>query len=320
MLTNTNLSNPSSPSAHSASQESDLRESARHGDTLFPFQRYSTSLHVLSPAFSMHWHPEMEFTKITEGDALYSINLQEYHVAAGDFIFVPPGILHSARIHPQGRMTSDTFVFHLNLLGNSSADICTLRYFTPIADGTLCIPQVISKDTPLYPAVEQFFSRLSAAHAEKAFGYELEVKALLFELLHSLLTRAEGRRTEQSANHIQRLKLIFDYIHTHYAEEISIERIADLCCISPSHFMHFFKEKSGTAFGQYLTQYRLRQSALLLRQNADIAETAYACGFNNLSYFYKRFREYYHMTPREFQKASYLMDSSRSAAPDTAPE
>lgn len=299
-------------------KEAALRENARHGDPFFPFQRYSTSFHSLAPALSMHWHPEMEFTKITEGSAVYSIDLQEYDVSAGDFLCIQPGILHAAQIHPQGRMTSDTFVFHLNLLGNSYADICTLRYLTPLADGSLCLPQVLSKDSPLYPAAEQIFSGLSSAYAEKAFGYELEIKSLLFTLLRSLLSYAEGRRTEQTANHIQRLKLIFDYIQEHYAEEISIEKIAALCCVSPSHFMHFFKEKSGTAFGRYLTQYRLRQSALLLRQNADIAETAYACGFNNLSYFYKRFREYYHMTPREFQKASDHMDSS--AAPADIPK
>ncbi|XCP84652.1 AraC family transcriptional regulator [Roseburia hominis] len=281
-----------------------LREKTQHGDALFPFQHYDTSFHALVPELTIHWHPEMEFTKITAGSAIYSVNLQEFNVSEGDFLFISPGLLHAARIYPRGSMSSETFVFHADLLGNSSADICTLRYFSPLADGTLNLSPLISREHSFYQKTSQIFDRLCEVSHEKAFGYELKVKALLFTLLHGLLTHETSRPADQPAAYSQRLKLIFDYIHAHYAEDISVEKLAQLCCISPSHFMHFFKEKSGTSFSQYLTQYRLRQSALFLRQNMEIADAAFSCGFNNLPYYYKRFREYYHMTPREFQKAS----------------
>lgn len=58
---------------------------------------------------------------------------------------------------------------------------------------------------------------------------------------------AEAPRTfhvKEKDLHSERLKLIFDYIHGHYAEEISVEDMARLCSITPSHFMHYFKEKA----------------------------------------------------------------------------
>lgn len=280
----------------------DLKEKAKHGDALFPLERYTTLLSPLIPEFSIHWHPEMEFTWIQKGQAAYSIDFQEYPAAQGDFICIQPGILHTAKIPFRGAMVSDSFVFDLNFLGSSSTDICTLRYLSPLMDGSLKLPPVITRDDEHYPKIMKAFTALSRIHSQKQLGYELEVKALLLYLLNLLITHPKTRQKGTNDSRSQRLKAVFDFIHEHYTEEIRTDTLAKLCCISPSRFMHFFKEANGTTFNQYLNQYRIRQSALFLRQGKEISQAAYACGFNNLPYFYKRFQEYYHMTPRKFQQ------------------
>ena len=298
-------------------KESDLKEKAKHGSALFPLERYTTTFSPLVPEFSVHWHPEMEVTKIQTGQAIYTIDLQEYHVVQGDFICIPPGLLHTGKIPFQGGMVSDSFVFHLNLLGSSSADICSLLYFSPLMNGSLLLPPVITPNDDCYSSMEQTFSSLSNVYDKKQPGYELEIKSLLFHLLQLVIAHPKTHHKEGENLRIQRLKIVFDFIHEHYAEEIRIDTLADLCCVSPSRFMHFFREACGTTFNQYLNQYRIRQSALLLRQRNEISQAAYACGFNNLPYFYKRFQEYYHMTPREFQR---IPENSRNPKkPDNMP-
>ena len=281
--------------------EAKLKEKAPHGDVFFPFQYHLTHLNTTSPEVSIHWHPEMELSMITSGQAHYSIDFQDYKVSEGDIICIQPNLLHSVKIRPKEPLTSDSFVFHLNLLGNSPADICTRRYFTPITEGTLKLPQIISKENPMYSELKKHFELLTDCCRQKATGYELEIKALLFHLLCMIISSPQTHRTTPDNTHSERMKRIFNYLHDHYSEDISVEDAASLCGITPSHFMHYFKEKSGTTFTQYLNQYRLNQSAFRLRQGIPAAEAAFACGFNNLPYFYKRFREYYRMTPREFQ-------------------
>lgn len=281
--------------------QSQLKEKAQHGDILFPIKFYSTSLLPIYPEVPIHWHPEMEFTMIVEGSADYSIDFCDYHVSKGDFICIQPNLLHAAKIMSKGSLLSDSFVFHLNLLGSSSADLCTLQYLTPILEGSLKLPHVISPHHPSYPELRRFFTLLTGCCSKKLPGYELEVKALLFHLLSILNNCAETHHTKSDSTHSERLKGVFRYLHDHYTEDITVEDAARICHITPSHFMHYFKEKSGTTFNRYLNQYRLNQSALLLTQGTPVSEAAFSCGFNNLPYFYKRFREYYHMTPREFQ-------------------
>lgn len=278
----------------------DLLEKAKHGDRLFPLVQYVGSFHPVNPSLPLHWHPEIEFTKVLSGKAIYSIDLNEVEVEEGDMIFIQPNLLHSAKIKRKETMTSESFVFHLNLLGISSADVCSIRYFLPIMEGTVRIPNIIKKSHPSYEKLEQLFINLSNCYTSREAGYELEIKAILFQLIHLLFQQQLTPETVSTITHSERMKTIFQFIHTHYSEEISIENAAEYCNISTSHFMHYFKEKVGLTFNQYLNNYRLQQAGLLLHQNSDIADVAYSCGFNNLSYFYKRFKRYYSITPREY--------------------
>lgn len=282
--------------------QSQLREKATHGDVFLPIKYYSTSLIPIYPEVPMHWHPEMELTMIAEGNASYSIDFHNYDVSEGDFICIQPNLLHAARVSPKSSMRSDSFVFHLNLLTSFSTDLCALRYFMPMMEGSLRLPQVISKDDARCPQLSSCFASLRDCCGKKAPGYELELKALLFHLINVLIHSDHTNQPKSGHVHSDRLKSIISYVREHYSEDITVEEVAESCHITPSHFMHFFKEKSGTTFNRYLNQYRLNQSALLLTQGVPAAEAAFACGFNQLPYFYKRFREYYHMTPKEFQE------------------
>lgn len=287
---------------HVQPDQSQLKEKARHGDILFPIKYYSTSLVPIYPEVPIHWHPEMELTMIAKGNADYFIDFQDHHVSEGDFICIQPGLLHAAKVTGKGALRSDSFVFHLSLLGSSSADLCSLKYFTPITEGSLKLPHVFATDDPLYPELKKYFEFLTECCSKKAPGYELEVKSLLFHLFRIMISSPNAGHTSSDTTHSERLKSVFHYLSVHYAEDITVEDAARICHITPSHFMHYFKEKSGTTFNRYLNQYRLNQSAMLLTQGVPVTEAAFSCGFNNLPYFYKRFREYYHMTPKEFQE------------------
>ena len=43
------------------------KEHARHGEQLFPLQKYITTLDDMHPSVSAHWHEEAEFTRILSG-------------------------------------------------------------------------------------------------------------------------------------------------------------------------------------------------------------------------------------------------------------
>ena len=157
----------------------DQKEKAKHGEQLFPLQRYITNLSSTYPAVTAHWHKEAEFTMITDGNCTYQIQLCPYPVNAGDLIFVPPLVLHSIHSNTDPAMTSETFVFHMNYLGMGNADICAVKYLTPLAMQKIIPPYIIKKEHPVYADALSIFHKISQLYHAKPIGYELRIKSLL---------------------------------------------------------------------------------------------------------------------------------------------
>lgn len=97
---------------------------------------------------------------------------------------------------------------------------------------------------------------------------------------------------------LDKAKLIFKYIESHYAENLTIKEMAEVCGFSQSHFMKFFKTCFGTSFVSYLREYRLTAAArLLLSSSSPVLTVAQETGFDNLSYFNRSFKAMYGTTP-----------------------
>ena len=96
---------------------------------------------------------------------------------------------------------------------------------------------------------------------------------------------------------------MLDYIEIHYAQTISVEELAKICCFSEHHFMRFFKKHMNMTCVEYVNNVRLEKAVELFEQgNTSILEVSLSVGFHNLSYFHRAFKNKYGMTPRSFIK------------------
>ena len=283
----------------------DQKEKAKHGEQLFPLQRYITNLSSTYPAVTAHWHKEAEFTMITDGNCTYQIQLCPCPVNAGDLIFVPPLVLHSIHSNTDPAMTSETFVFHMNYLGMGNADICAVKYLTPLAMQKIIPPYIIKKEHPVYADALSIFHKISQLYHAKPIGYELRIKSLLLELIALLLPfcQEDSAFSQLSNEHTSKLKAVLEFIEQHYADPLSVADLASVCCFSEYHFMRFFKKYMGESAMEYVRNVRLAKAAELFEQDAQSSlEVSLSCGFNNLSYFHREFKEKYGMTPGTFQR------------------
>ena len=129
---------------------------------MFPLQQYITELSDSYPAAPVHTGTQEaaeSATLIEEGSCVYQAHLQSYPVQPGDLILLPPMTLHAISSIPGTGMRSETYVFHMNFLGINSADVCAVRYLTPLAKQKLIPPFVIRKDHPAYGEVLLFVPR-----------------------------------------------------------------------------------------------------------------------------------------------------------------
>jgi len=100
-----------------------------------------------------------------------------------------------------------------------------------------------------------------------------------------------------------RLKLAKSYVVAHsHRRDISVGTLAASLNVTPRYVQRMF-EADGTTFSEFLIGQRLaRAHRLLCEPSASqiaISTIAYDVGFGDLSYFNRRFRQQYGLTPRE---------------------
>ncbi|MDF9832318.1 AraC-like DNA-binding protein [Ereboglobus sp. PH5-5] len=103
----------------------------------------------------------------------------------------------------------------------------------------------------------------------------------------------------------ERLNRVLDYIEQNLHGRISIETLADVACMSLSHFKRLFKAGTGMTGRDYVFRERIRRAQTLLRQGRlRISEVAAHCGFSDQSHLDRCFRRHCQCTPGEFLKMS----------------
>ena len=74
--------------------------------------------------------------------------------------------------------------------------------------------------------------------------------------------------------------------------------------LSPLYFGTLFKQETGLTFRQYLTNIRINQAENLLSSGMyNVSEAAAECGFSDVFYFSKVFKEHRGISPSEVIKS-----------------
>lgn len=95
-----------------------------------------------------------------------------------------------------------------------------------------------------------------------------------------------------------------EYMKQNYMQPLTINKIAEYCCLSTSHFHKIFLETAHTTPNNYLLQIRLSHAkSLLVKSTMPISEIAENCGFNSQAYFSDCFKRQLGATPREFRNS-----------------
>lgn len=101
----------------------------------------------------------------------------------------------------------------------------------------------------------------------------------------------------------RRLRRVLEFMHCHFAENLTLERLAKEAAISRFHFINLFKKSVGATPHQYLTQIRMNRAAELLKNtDSSVQEIAMQCGYTNVANFSTVFRKYFYCTPAEYRR------------------
>lgn len=102
----------------------------------------------------------------------------------------------------------------------------------------------------------------------------------------------------------QLLEPALAYIQKHYYKEITLDKMAELCSISPSYFSKLFNQELGEHFANYVNGVKIAHAKELLKiTSIPIVNIALNLGYDNCGYFIKVFKKREGVTPAIYRKS-----------------
>ncbi|MNO17316.1 putative response regulatory protein [compost metagenome] len=116
-----------------------------------------------------------------------------------------------------------------------------------------------------------------------------------------VLRKAQGPAIHEK--HRKAVQFMIEYIHTHYAEDITLEHLASQLYISKNYLNQLFKKVTGETFTNYVIRVRIEKAKTLLQGGSYlIYEVSEMVGYQNVPYFSTLFKKYCGVSPSELMK------------------
>ncbi|MDF1618671.1 response regulator transcription factor [Petrocella sp. FN5] len=98
------------------------------------------------------------------------------------------------------------------------------------------------------------------------------------------------------------LDALYRYVHTYYANKISLRRAAQFLKTTPYHLEQIIMDQEKQTFYDFCMSIRLNVSKELLKNTTEsIASISEKIGFTNPEYFVAIFKQHFHMTPATYR-------------------
>lgn len=278
-----------------------LYEDVKHGSLGFPMGIYRTQ-EPMGFRLYPHIHEEFEFLVFTQGRGRMWIDGTEYPLSAGEGVFV-----HSRSIHlgqPEGETPSAYYaiVFSPRMLGAYVGDTVIDRYVDPVLRGAVRLPVRYSPQVPWQREALAAAGEVEALERGNAPCKELLLKAGLFRLWAAFSAHGQATGT-QGVGRLDEIRETLEYIDREYAAPLTLCELAQRVHMSESHFSRCFSSVTHMSPFAYIQQVRIQKSCRALRdQELPVSRVALSCGFNDFSYYSKRFREVMGCTPSEYRR------------------
>lgn len=141
--------------------------------------------------------------------------------------------------------------------------------------------QLPASDPTTYDNMGKFIDYVNRYNG-LSLAEKMELRGSILVLFSKFVNKAQAKVWTQD----KRLAKVLTYIHNNIYEEINIDDLAAMACVTKSHFIRLFVKTIGISPLQYINKKKIdRAELLLITDNQPIKEIAYDLGYNDHSYF-----------------------------------
>ena len=121
--------------------------------------------------------------------------------------------------------------------------------------------------------------------------------------------REDAARHVTLAAHTQAVERAIQTMHTHLHELLTLEDLASVACLSPSHFNRVFCRLIGIPPGEFLSALRFQAARrLLLTTSLKVTDICFEVGYTSTGSFTSRFTQRVGLSPRLLRQRAHAFE------------
>ena len=246
--------------------------------------------------FRPHYHNYYEIFLIMRGTLCHFVNNCKEQLSQGDLVFI-----RDRDIHDYYKIADESF--HLINIAFTKETFMEMKDFLGEA---FPLERLLRLETPPHIRLTQtdtqklLYNAAAVNDVKDSQMRKLRMRVLLTEIFSKYFMDYSEPPSEVPLW----LELLYEKMKMPQNFTEGIEKMCELSHRSREHIARCMKKYYGVTPLQYINELKLNYAANLLRSsNLSVTEICYECGFQNLSWFYSLFHEYYDMPPSKYKKS-----------------
>lgn len=263
-----------------------------------------------------HFHPEYELNLVTHTSGRCYVGDYTGSFEPGQLYLVGPNVPHNWISEVPGNKPIAERCIVLQFSGKS------------ITGGIEAFPELHLLGSLLVKSQRGIlFSKATSAKAKPMLQDLMHVKGFarvhlflqLLELLttaqDSVLLASESFRPDPAGYQSSTINQVLSYLAEHLSEPLSEADLARYAGMESGSFSRFFRRGTDVPFVKYLNRLRISKACeMLISGDEPVTEICFACGFNNVSNFNRKFLSQKGMAPSQFRRYYRLNADCEAAA------
>lgn len=249
-----------------------------------------------------HFHPEYELTLILDGRGTRYIGNMMSPFEKGDLVLLGANIPHCWKLDPkQNKASCIVIQFSPSFLGEDffakpellnimkllKKSASGLHFKSSVHDRILPKLMAMIKAPPTFNRLVDFLEVLNSLSSPN--NYKILEQRVSIQ--------------KQTESESERINALIGYIVENFRAGISLSQAAKVANMTPPALCRYFKKTTRKTFIEMVCEYRLNYATQqLIQSDKPVSSICYECGFNDISYFNKAFKQKMRLSPLRYRK------------------
>lgn len=238
------------------STDEEMREALHYLSEDFPIAMYNQHFRFdASDQIPFHWHDDLQLSWVSTGEVEYQLHGDRFTIAGDRLLLINRQELHCSR--PSG---GDASTLCINFTPDIFHPLVRDKYILPFLEKA-AFPYVLLSLKPHQSTVLKRFLSWKSEPLEY-----ISVMNFLSQFFEDLLQEHEEKNDPRNDAELVLFQTILNYVHTHYAEPLSVKELSSFAAVSKNLLTAMFNKYTNMPPIRYLNAYRLNAARSMLIQ------------------------------------------------------